>query len=877
MSSPLSSHPQFQFSKAVVTTVLVFFISACGNRKPEIIPASVKNLSCQPVEKVFSYDEIVYDGQKGSGRISFTDIKNNIYSTCMGCHMAPSNSGGFTFIDSYRGEVRTIAGKTQFYPGYYEIAEKVRDYLIHPDEKLRMPPEDRRKKNPELFVKMASQVDAWIQNGKINGSFNIDASNDPIPLKPPLVRSSDLGECIPNSDIIGADYKLDRYFENTQELPKDLADTDLFTFDSYLLAQKGTLAYNVEYPLWADNNGKGRWFHLPVKKTLFGFKQQKIKYNSQNQTFEIPDNTRFYKNFYKKIKMKNGKIRYRRVETRLIVARTPWDQSLFGTYKWDETEQTATLVETPYRDGTSFKDTLLKITVDEEKLTQRDYAIPGRHRCLECHMGSKGNNTVLGFTPLQLNRRDVDEAGQIKWISQADKTQLQRFINYDLIENAPALNQWPRLETEGQVSARNKFELQAQGYVYANCAHCHNPNGLAFTKENGITLDLTEGSLFQFNTKIRSTQIPTRLIVHQNGDLDQSHIWRKISDTSAQLGMTSQMPMNTAGSPDCQALRTIGKWIKSFESLEAAEKWEPSCKKENEFKWIDQDFTVADDPKNYIPRRADWSDPATGMPEKFRQLFISPELESAFKKTYAVGYWSKKEICAFPDKNLQPEEIRPWMMKGNQPKRPFGELYYTTPGSWYYRTSCMKCHGAKADGDSALARGILNWSGGSIRVANFMSGMFGDKNENLNKFITGDFGQKKNLAPNYLVWMAMEGTRVQFPPELSSFLGKHGGQMLNQMREKCINQISPQKPSSPQFMDHEIFEKICFVNNRSKQDPLLAFDAATGKPLNPQIFEEWADRAAYNIGFSIFDFLKEMSDGNNLPGNDQCEILYPKK
>ena len=123
----------------------------------------------------------------------------------------------------------------------------------------------------------------------------------------------------------------------------------------------------------------------------------------------------------------------------------------------------------------------------------------------------------------------------------------------------------------------------------------------------------------------------------------------------------------------------------------------------------------------------------------------------------------------------------------------------------------------------------------------------------------------------------MEGTRVQFPPELSSFLGKHGGQMLNQMREKCINQISPQKPSSPQFMDHEIFEKICFVNNRSKQDPLLAFDAATGKPINPQIFEEWADRAAYNIGFSIFDFLKEMSDGNNLPGNDQCEILYPKK
>ena len=875
MSSPLSSHLQFHITKAVMTTVLVFLFFSCGNKKKEELPLTLKNLSCKPAERTFSFDEVVYEGQKGSGRIHFTDIKNNIYSTCMNCHLAPSNSGGFTFIDSYQGEVRTIAGQTQFYPGYFEIAETVLKYITHPDEKLRMPPEDRRQKNPELFEKLAQHLQAWIKNNKINGSFNLDSTENPVNIRPPMIRSSDQGECTPNSSVVGSDYRLDRYFENTQSLPKDLSETDLFTLDSYQLAQKGTLAYNVEYPLWADNNGKGRWFHLPVKKTLFGFKQQKIQYNSTTQTFDIPDNTRFYKTFYKKVKQRNGKIRYRRVETRLIVARTPWDKSLFGTYKWDETEQTATLVETPYRDGTSFKDTLLKVTVDEEKLTQRDYAIPAKHRCIECHMGSKGNNTVLGFTPLQLNRRDTDENGDIKFISEADRTQVERFIDYGLIQDAPPVSEWPRLESIGQLKARNKFELKAQGYVYGNCAHCHNPNGLAFTKENGITLDLTEGSLFQFNTKTRSTQIPTRLIVHQNGDLDQSHIWRKISDSSAQLGMTSQMPMNTGATPDCQALRAIGKWIKSFESLDAAEKWEPSCKKENEFKWIDQDFTVSEDPKNYIPRRADWKDLKTGMPQKYRDLSISDELESAFKKEYAVGYWSKKEACSFPEKNLTADEIRPWMMKGSQPKRPFGELYYTTPGSWYYRTSCMKCHGPKADGDSALARGILNWSGGGIRVANFMSGMFGDKNENLKKFITGE--QSKNLAPNYLVWMAMEGTRVQFPPELSSFLGKHGGQMLNQMREKCINQISLQKPSSPQFMDHEIFEKVCFVNNRSKSDPLLASDPATGKPLYPEIFEEWADHAAYNIGFSIFDFLKSMSDGKLLPGNDQCEIIYPKK
>lgn len=861
-------------SSAFLLILTSVFILSCGNRYTPEEEKTLKNLMCKSSEKVFSYDEIVYQGQKGSGRLSYNDIRDQISSACMHCHMAPANSGQFTFIDSYHGEIRTIAGKTDYYPGYFEIAEKVNQYLTHVDEDKRMPPKERRDKNPALFFAIANQTQAWIAAGKPNGSFNLDGNTSAEPLRPPQKRNSETGDCAPNSSIIGFDYKLDRFFESATTLPKDLSETDLTSLDAYELAKKGTLAYNVEYPLWADNNNKGRWIHLPVKQNiLFKYSKQKINFNPTTQQLEIPDNTRFYKTFYKKVKQGNGKIRYRRVETRLILVRTPWEKSLFGTYKWDETEQTASLVETPYRDGSGFKDIVLKVTVDDVTGAQRDYAIPGLQRCLDCHMGAPGKNTVLGFTALQLNRREVGEGGHDEIpLSIAERTQIARFIDYGIIENAPSAAEWPKLETFENLVPKNIYELRAQGYMVGNCAHCHNPNGLAFTKENGITLALTAGSIFQFNSKQRSTQIPTRLLVHQNGDLDQSHIYRKISDTTAQLGMTSQMPMNTPGSPDCKALRLIGKWIRSFESEAAAEAWEPACKKENEFKWIDQDFTVSDDPKNYVPRRNDWKDPKAGMPQKFRDLVITPELEQAFKKTYAVGYWSKKAECSFPEKTIPVDERKPWMMRGDQPKRPFGEVYYTTPGSWYYRTSCLKCHGAKGDGDSSLARGILMWSGGNIRVANFKSGLFGQQNANFDRFLDGE----KNYAPNYLVWMAMEGTRVQFPPELSSFLGKHGGQMLNQMRDKCINQVSPAKPSSTQFMDHEIFEKVCFVNNRSKSDPELAFNRA-GSPVNPKAFEDWADRAAYNIGFSIFDFLKEMSAGQIQPGNDQCEIAYPKK
>jgi hypothetical protein len=487
-------------------------------------------------------------------------------------------------------------------------------------------------------------------------------------------------------------------------------------------------------------------------------------------------------------------------------------------------------------------------------------------------MGSPGQNFILGFTPLQLHRRMAGEGGHTDPTSFAELTQVERMKNYGFIQNAPAEMDWPTLEKSGALPPRNEHELRASGYMVGNCAHCHNPNGLAFNKENGVNLELTAGAIFGFNSKVRSTQIQSRLLVHQNGDLDQSHIWRKISDSSQQLGLTSQMPMNTPAGPDCQALRLIGKWIRSYESDQAALDFEPACKKENQFKWIDQDFTVMNS-DYYVPRRPDWNDPVNGMSEKFKNIPLTEELQKAITQEIPVGYWNKKEICEFPEKTISKEDQRPWMLRGGKPKRPFGEVYYSTPGSWYFKTSCMKCHGEKADGNSSLARGILQWSGGSVRVADLVNGMFGKGGANLKTFEANG----KNYAPQYLFWMAMEGTRVQFPPELSSYVGKHGAQMLNQMRDKCLNQISTNKSSSPQFMDHEIFNKVCFVNNLNPGHPDIAFDPNTNRALNPEKVEAWLDRAAFNVGYSIFYYLKDLSQSVMHPSNDQCELIYPKK
>lgn len=850
---------------------LLVLSSGCGGARGPSDEERLRAELCPPVQSLKEFEETPYVGERAI-IYSFQNIRARVNAACMGCHQSPAKSGGFTYIDSWQGQEILLGGVRQWIPGFSESAEKMLASLNHPDESKRMPPADRRNANPEAFVELAQQMNLWINAGKPNGNFRLGEApptprGKPRPQKPR--STSELGDCVPVAKVIGSDIPMDRFFEKTESLPKYLHETDLHSLDPLELARTGTVAYNVEYPLWADNADKGRWIHVPWKIEDGKLVKQSITYDGMTKQFKIPDNTRFYKTFYRAVNLPNKKTKMRRMETRIVIPRTPWEKSLFGTYQWDESEQVATLVEAPYRDGTPWKDLVLDVVVDEAKQKFRPYAIPGRQRCIDCHQGSPNRNFVLGFDPLQINKRPWGAAGRTDIPATHDLDQVQRFIDYGLISGIKSASELPVLEMSGESNPEHVHELRANGYMVGNCYHCHNPAGLAMTKENGVQLKLGPGDIFRFNTQQKSVQILSRRLVHQNGDLDSSHIWRKVTDTPAQLGLFNQMPMHTPGAPDCHVQTVVGKWIRSFESLQAAEDWQPSCKKENPFHWIDLDFTWVQADR-YIPRREDWKNPIEGMPPKFRNLEWNTELEQKIRSEYAVGYWAKKPDCKFPTVDLPVEKRRPWMMRGSEPKRPYGEIYYTTPGSYFFRNTCVKCHGPRGDGESSLARGILNWSGGSVRVANLIDGMFGNKGANLNTFDLDG----KNHGGAYLIWMAMEGTRVKFPPEIASFMGKHGGQMLNGLREKCLAQISSDKPSSQIFMDHEVFSEVCFINNLDRNHPDLVFDPETNKALNPSKVEEWLDRAAYNAGWAIFDFLKEASQDRWRPGNDQCEVVF---
>ena len=376
--------------------------------------------------------------------------------------------------------------------------------------------------------------------------------------------------------------QLDEKFNTVRsfsDLPTRLEETDLSTLDSVALAETGVVSYAPTYTLFSDGAKKMRYLRVPLGQT--------IHYDQAKNDFVIPPGTRFYKTFLRAVIGRDGKPSYRKIETRIIVSR-PDDiaadgsvtrRVIFGSYKWSLDEARAEIVQDPYRDRTPFRDVPLRHVTDEQRawkngfdpdtdagindalaaddgirafspaaqlddtiLLTRGYALPGRDRCIQCHMGSSSQSYLLGFNPYQVDRRrpgcggvfDAEPpTGEADWKPGDDElSQLDRLVSYGLIDGVPAA-QAPdptvssanckgetdtvfRLE-ESQLDPddasqsrppRNDHELKAQGYMMGNCAFCHNPRGFPSIQNPSLksvlnflpfTVGDAKGGIFQFD------------------------------------------------------------------------------------------------------------------------------------------------------------------------------------------------------------------------------------------------------------------------------------------------------------------------------------------------------------------------------------------
>lgn len=433
------------------------------------------------------------------------DLYGLFKSVCGGCHVE-SNLGGF------------VVSQATF---PIMVTRDVYNVIVSPDRAVFMPPDGAggmplSQRDPsDPVAQLAMLLDVWLSKGSPPDAFVLpnqaaSASAGYAMNTTLAAQLTNIGSCVPNKPMVGSSTsamdQLDAMFAAATTLPPTLDQTDLNTLDSATLAQNGVISYAPAYPLWSDNAKKMRYVRVP--------RGQSVQFDKAKQTFSIPPNTRFYKTFLKQVLDQTGKIAYRKIETRVIVARpdttmpdgTAVQNGLFGTYVWNDDESQATLLNDPLRNGKPFADRLFTYVTDEKKAAQiaatnpsnlksaldkagvtRHYALPGSERCVQCHMGSPTTDFVLGFTPLQVQRRRTAEGGTYEPTVGDELTQLQRLIDYGVITgiSSPA-DVLPLEKSEGSRAPRNQQELAAQAYMVGNCAHCHNARGFPSVRQPAL-------------------------------------------------------------------------------------------------------------------------------------------------------------------------------------------------------------------------------------------------------------------------------------------------------------------------------------------------------------------------------------------------------
>ncbi|MEY4576773.1 MAG: hypothetical protein RL701_1476, partial [Pseudomonadota bacterium] len=560
---------------------------------------------CRPIkssEMAPARAEVISADTKSIGRKIYTrELHSRYLAACGSCHAARDEGGlrvplSPTLVDVGFMDVMTATDSRE--QEHYEAFRSS-------DPDVIMPPLDApggklwsERGEHDPVRALDALLTAWYKAGSPPDYFYAREGEDDGVRRYQLSEQigsqlSNLGSCMPAVAAIGtakAEMEaLDTKFaaltvkdgDHTAGLPTLLHETDIVSFDSEVLAKTQVISFAPAYPLFSDDTYEASDSRRddPEAARLLGENSlrkmrhvrvpsgKSIVFNKSTQKFEIPDNTRFYKTFTKKVLDREGRPKYRKIETRIIVVRKDGAEnpdgshetrSLYGTYAWDENETEARLVQDPQRDGKPFLDRLVTYVTDEalaEKVKSeidptktnelsallrqgaaRSYAIPGATRCEQCHMGSPSESFILGFSPLQIVRRDDGTGGTYDHTEGDELTQMQRLIAYKVITGVTsAADILPLEKSQAPREPRNEHELKAQGYMVGNCANCHNPRGYASVLNLQLRsvlnflpsadTDKRGGGIFEFPLKSESPRIsrdkvPVRYITPSLVDID---------------------------------------------------------------------------------------------------------------------------------------------------------------------------------------------------------------------------------------------------------------------------------------------------------------------------------------------------------------------
>jgi mono/diheme cytochrome c family protein len=221
-------------------------------------------------------------------------------------------------------------------------------------------------------------------------------------------------------------------------LPARLSGTGLYVSGSTREVRPEHLFFVPQYPLWSDGAAKKRWLSLPAGARIDA---------SDPDAWVFPVGTRLWKEF------SFGE----RTETRYI-ERLADGSYRYATYVWDAAAGDAVLAPAGGVPGVRSLGAGL------------GHDIPSTADCLACHEGRR--SPVLGFNALQLSPDRDPLAAHAEPLT-ADVVDLPELVRRDLISGLPPA----LIASPPRIAAPAPTTRAAAGYLFGNCASCHNAEG----------------------------------------------------------------------------------------------------------------------------------------------------------------------------------------------------------------------------------------------------------------------------------------------------------------------------------------------------------------------------------------------------------------
>ena len=201
-------------------------------------------------------------------------------------------------------------------------------------------------------------------------------------------------------------------------LPDALSDAGLFTDMATEALSDRVWAYEPRFKLWTDGATKRRWFSIPEGAVID---------TTDMDQWRFPEGTILFKEF-----TRDGI----RVETRILKKTGPEDDAWSASaYLWTEDQSDAFLMP----EGG-----------DNQLGTAHD--VPGAADCSGCHAGRASR--VLGFSAVQLAWDSPEGQANVSDLKAAGV----------LVDSVP----------DAIVLPASELDVNALGYLHANCSHCHN-------------------------------------------------------------------------------------------------------------------------------------------------------------------------------------------------------------------------------------------------------------------------------------------------------------------------------------------------------------------------------------------------------------------